>query len=368
MKRIDSAVKTYQEDLRKYLHEELLANGGSYEKWYDDLEQFREFIKTEYVWLRLGKEMYAYQPRENQYGDKIDHHIVSYLAPLDYTRIGFNGQHLKPYEQVEKASQYVNGKGKRFIAVALPNKGAVYPKLICDKPELYNQKTSPAPQYRKHISDLLGTGVEVIDIFPVFKDWADKYGLENLLFSKDHHISPLGAKLIAESIADYLKKTTDGLSKTIDVKQAPYYYYDNSASVFNLTKIWINFIVGQDNTVVRDTNGNSSITIFGDCNLQSYSNLGAGILGNLTYSLQYPIIDAGRMLLFDYKSEADNHMSKEAFDSLLSSDIVIYLAFSSAGFVRSSHTLSHFGALKGIGSMIIKEHSFSNYKWANFEL
>jgi len=367
MKRIESAVQAYQDKLRLYIEEELRLNGGSYKKWYDDLAPFRKYIRNRYVWMRVGKEMYAYRPYKNKYGDCIDHHIVSYLAPLDYYRRGWNGIRMRPFEQIRKVSDYLTGGGKRLIVTALPNKGAIYPQLICDKPELYNQKTTTAPQYRKHILDLLNAGVEVVDIYPVFRSWADEHGDKDLLFSKDHHISPLGAKLIADTIANYLKETTEGLNGTLDVKQQRLFYYDNSASADNLSEIWINY-TNNENVVKEQFNKNSSIAIFGDCNLQSYSNLGAGILGNLIQSLKVPVYDAGRMLIFDNKRESDNNMSKTRLDELKKSDIVIYEAFASAGFVRTSHTLAKFGAIKGIMKMIIKERSFNNFKWASFDL
>lgn len=114
MKRIDSAVHAYQERLRVFLKEELQTNGGSYQKWYDDLAPFREYITQTYVRLKLGKELYWYKGKKNKYGDVIDHHIVSYLSPLEVKRIGWNGELLRPYEQIEKTAKYLSGGGQIY--------------------------------------------------------------------------------------------------------------------------------------------------------------------------------------------------------------------------------------------------------------
>ena len=218
MKRIDSAIHLYRDNLRSYLIEELQANGGSYQKWYEDLAPFREYIVQNYVRLKLGKELYWFKGKKNEYGDVLDHHIISYLAPLEYERIGWNGKKRKPYEQVCRVADYVTGEG-RFLHVALPNKGFVYPWLICNNKKLYERFTMPAPQYRKHISELLDAGVEVVDLYPVFKTWVEEHGNNEPLFSKDHHISPVGAKLIADTISEYLKQTTEGFDERLKVQQ-----------------------------------------------------------------------------------------------------------------------------------------------------
>lgn len=223
----------------------------------------------------------------------------------------------------------------------------------------------PAPQYRKHISDLLDRGVEVVDLYPVFKEWADVHGEEEQLFSKDHHISPVGAKLIADTIADYLKKTTEGLEESLSVQQCEYMYYDNSASANNLSKIFVNYTEKDKKTTVwHQDEEKAKVTIFGDCNLQSYQSLGAGIHANLVNDLKLPIHDRGRVLLFDDKRELDNKMSKSILKEIKETEIMIYVAFCSAGFVRTSQVKGRLG----LATKFLKEHSLANYKWANFEL
>lgn len=111
MKRIDSAVQAYQENLRTYIQEEIQINGGSFQRWYDDLLPFRKYIEKNFVLMRLGKEMYVYRPRVNKYRDYIDHHIISYLAPLDYKRIGWNCKNQTPCEQIGEVSSYLTDGG-----------------------------------------------------------------------------------------------------------------------------------------------------------------------------------------------------------------------------------------------------------------
>ena len=77
---------------------------------------------------------------------------------------------------------------------------------------------------------------------------------------------------------------------------------------------------------------------------------GGGIAANLAYNLQYPIYNAGRKLIFDY----DDVMTEADLKKLLLNEIVIYVAFSSAPFVRSA-TLS-------------VRHPSLRYKWCHLNL
>ena len=76
----------------------------------------------------------------------------------------------------------------------------------------------------------------------------------------------------------------------------------------------------------------SKIAVFGDCNLQSYSNFGTGICGSLSYELGYPVYNAGRKLIF---GNNEKPLTKGELKQLLKYDIVIYVAFASAPYVRT---------------------------------
>ena len=76
----------------------------------------------------------------------------------------------------------------------------------------------------------------------------------------------------------------------------------------------------------------SRIAIFGDCNLQAYQEIGGGIAANLAYDLQYPVYNAGRFLPF----HSIDPVTNDFLEKICEKDLVIYTAFISASFVRSS--------------------------------
>lgn len=77
---------------------------------------------------------------------------------------------------------------------------------------------------------------------------------------------------------------------------------------------------------------------------------GGGIAANLAYNLQYPVYNAGRKLIFDY----DDTMTGADLRMLAQNEIVIYVAFSSAPFVRST-------------TMSVR-HPSLGYKWCHLDL
>ena len=350
------AIDEYRKRLKACLDAEVAANGGSYRKWHDDLSGFRDYMMRRYIRRRFGRELYWHRFVQGAAGDLLDHHTVSYFAPLEFKRIGWGGRLLTPQEQVGMLSDCLTRGGGRFVYVCLPNKGAVYPDLICDEPGLYQGHTCVAPQWRKYVADFLQTDVEILDMYPVFRDWVAEHGRSEPLFAKEHNISSTGAKLVADAIADYLGKTMPSLPRRAKVSQRRILVHDRSLAVEEC--LYLNY---DENDMAYGFRGpvDSDIAIFGDCNLQSYSHLGAGITGSLAYSLQYPVFDAGRMLVFDDNRVEDNVMSVDALRALKSKSLVIYVAFASAPFTRTSETTR---------KEVLRRLSFKNYKWCNFEL
>lgn len=106
---------------------------GGYEKWYTDLKFFRQFIKKQYIQWNICNKVYRPRYITTSFGDKIDHHVLAYLSPLSFTRVGWNGERLSPAEHLKKISDFFTGKGKRFLYVSVPNKGMIYPERIIDK-------------------------------------------------------------------------------------------------------------------------------------------------------------------------------------------------------------------------------------------
>lgn len=146
------AVKESKKNLRERLEEEERANGG-YENWYKKLETFRDSL-TPYILKNFRRKKFCTNMVTTAGGDRIDHHIVSYFAPLEYWRIGWNGKRRTASEQINCFGEYMKKHGSRFIYVALPNKGVIYPEIISR--EKCQMPGGNCPQYRKMLKEILG--------------------------------------------------------------------------------------------------------------------------------------------------------------------------------------------------------------------
>lgn len=129
---ISNKVYSFRKKQFDYLIQEENVAGG-YEKWYASLEPFRQFIKRQYTQWDICNKVYRPRYVTTSFGDKIDHHALAYLAPLSFTRIGWNGKRLSPAKHLKKISDFFTRKGKRFLYVTVPNKGMIYPERIVNK-------------------------------------------------------------------------------------------------------------------------------------------------------------------------------------------------------------------------------------------
>lgn len=350
MKLIAESIEKHRQEQLQVLNDECLSN-GSYEQWYRDLEPFRRYMQKRYICFHLGKRLYKNRYVETGEGDLLDHHTISYLAPLDYKNIGWGSRSLYAYEQIKGISDYFKKRGTRFIYAALPNKGVVYPSRICPDESFMAGKSINVPQWRKYLYQVMDAGVETIDVLPSFMKMRDQHQV----FSKEHHISSVGAKIISDLIADYLRRTTEGIISVCQIEREERYYFlsDYREPVKSEELCSICLISKNRKGKIpywnQDTK-NSKIAIFGDCNLQSYSGVGGGIAANLAYNLQYTVYNAGRKLIFDY----DDTMTGADLRMLAQNEIVIYVAFSSAPFVRST-------------TMSVR-HPSLGYKWCHLDL
>ena len=305
-----------------------ITTNGSYLEWYKALVDFRRYIESRYLLFKFGQK-YRHKFLKTESGDIVDHHIISYLAPLDFKRIGWNGERLTPVEQVASIARYFQRHNTRFIYAAIPNKYSIYPELICSDRSLMNGITINVPQWRKYIRELLVLGVEVIDMFPVFTSHKN----ECALFSKDHFISSSGASLTADTIAEYLRATTGNLDSSYSIENEYQHIFAGAMSEVETARVCFIMKNGLREPFWNQNAQISKIAIFGDCNLQSYTQIGAGISANLACNLGYPVYNAGRKLIF---SGRDNTFTNEDIMQLMRFDIVIYNAFASASFVRSA--------------------------------
>ena len=209
-----------------------------------------------------------------------------------------------PVEHIIEISNALKRHNTRFLYVSLPLKLSVYPEIVA-RDGTYIKNASTLPQFRAMHLELLRNGVEVIDCFPVFL--ANKH--KTNLFSQSHQISRDGATLTAMIIADYLNKTT---------------IFRRDLEQFGGT---------QQEFIENSNLSQSRFGIFGNCNLQSYIEEGAGIGYNLCFILKKEIDYLGRKLIF---SEVFDKFDEEAFKDCCNRDLVICISFLSGSFVRTS--------------------------------
>lgn len=182
MKTRDIEIKRHAQKQLEYLRRGEEINGG-YSEWYDSLKPFRKHICEKYIKYGIPN-MYFPKYVKLESGDVIDHHIISYLAPLDYTRIGWNGLRISPQEHILKLSEYFKKRGSRFIYVALPNKGMIDLSLLSGV-ELLDSKTGNAPQYRKYVRDVIAGGEKLLICFRFLRHIREKaeiYFLKGIIF------------------------------------------------------------------------------------------------------------------------------------------------------------------------------------------
>lgn len=75
------------------------------------------------------------------------------------------------------------------------------------------------------------------------------------------------------------------------------------------------------------------IGFIGNCNLAAYWEEGGGILANTAFASDLPVRYIGRYLPFD---GVEDPMTTDCLESCLEHDIIIYVGFPSAAFVRTS--------------------------------
>ncbi len=64
---------------------------GSYEEQYERLQAYRKAFKKRHTDMRSPWNTYRIVRERNSEGDKLDHHLLAYLAPLDFRRVGMGG-------------------------------------------------------------------------------------------------------------------------------------------------------------------------------------------------------------------------------------------------------------------------------------
>ena len=146
---------------------EEVSHNGPYEKWNEELEDYRKYLRNKYIEHRF-RDWYCIGRKLIPSGDILDHHVGAYLAPLEFTRTGWNGERLCPSKQIILLDRYFKSKGIRFVYVALPCKGFVHTDLMGGE-EYQAGKSITVPQWRKMLKEIVEEGVETVDCLSTFK-------------------------------------------------------------------------------------------------------------------------------------------------------------------------------------------------------
>lgn len=326
----EDAVKAHMQQAIQVLQNEV-ERFGSFREQYDALEDFREALVKYIRWVSPGRELFRAKSTLIESGDVLDWHVTGYFAPLDFKKISWGGVKRSPSEHVVALNNALKKQGTRLIYVALPCKGVIYPELAVER-SLFRVGAPTGPQWRKMVLEMLESGVEEIDMFPVF--WQHR---NHLLYSYEHNISPEGAALTAQIISDYIKNTSnlDRVPKTaFSMHQNDMWYHPwQSNAPENHVRQHRESCIKKDGMEYLPFGNCSSICIFGNCNLQAFLYRGSGIAANLAYQLQTDVDYIGRKLIFGSGSEA---FDIGAFEKSAIRDIAICISFPSDSFVRAS--------------------------------
>lgn len=328
MKKNADVIEEYKSNIIKRLEHEKVNMGGYYE-WWKSLEGFRNSISRYASHVINGG--YRVHPIVLEDGNLVDHHIISYFAPLEFKARGWGGKMLTPAQHIREFADFFIKRGKRFIYVPLPNKGVIYPSIISNATSGLQMNS---PQWRMYLNSIVtqSNGIEVVDAFDILMKNKD----ECAVFSKGHHISSLGADIIAKELGQYLINSIPDIHPQIKLKsrQSRWKYYDWDYITRDHTyyeDLIIHYAEYDDNPFYPTDSTNSNIGVIGDCNLQHYQMHSAGFVSSLTYYTQCLFDEVGRFLPFDYVCP----VTRDILKRLLNKEIIIYVAFASASFVRS---------------------------------
>jgi len=110
----------------------------------------------------------------------------------------------RPWETIVHLNQQLRSRGIDLIFVPIPDKIATYPDYISDKTP---EDRAVSWQARKLLRKLCDEGVEVVDLYPVFRRARRELGEDKPLFyDRDSHWRNRAAVLTAEQIAERLKR------------------------------------------------------------------------------------------------------------------------------------------------------------------
>lgn len=344
--------------LSELKQEESMYVDGFNGKW-NELNSFRYEMSKYINCSKNGDIYYDLSPKTTflDNGHVIDHHALGYFAPMDFKRKGFSfddknvNKKISPVEQLSMFNDFLDDKNVRLIYVPMPCKVAVYPSIAVSN-ESIPEDEMVIPQWRNFIKQCALNEIEVVDCYNGFKSSPE------MVFSKNHHLSPHGTRLIGSIIAQYISETTDNISSNINfvkMKDVIGSTIMSHSGNDNSREVGIE-LFESESVKIKENNGvfpyvgycDSHIGIIGDCNTQSYRGTGFDITAHISGGLNYPVKYIGRYLPYANKDTLDK-INKGILSDI---KILIYVGFVSACFVRAySDEMSW-------GNKMIKEEAF----------
>lgn len=305
----------------------------NYDNQWDNLEVFR---KAMYCYVEQDKFTGTLKSKITilDNGHVIDHHALGYFAPMSFYRIGFGEKNNTHAEQINILREFLASHDVRLIYVPLPCKIAVHPNIAVAEDVLPSDKMV-IPQWRSTLLELSKMGVEIVDCYEDLK--ADN------TYTKNHHISPVGAEIIAQKVFEYVKDTTDIKNYDNNIKSkrewigsSVLFNSGNNNSIELGTECFYTeryFHIFNDDYYIpyMGRNVESEIAVIGDCNLQSYRGSGSDVTAQLSGKLKYPVKYIGRYLPF----AKNDSINKLPTGSLHNISVLIYVGFVSGSYVRA---------------------------------
>lgn len=181
------------------------SHGGSWEAWGRSLEKFRADLREHLArkdWVKHGIDDFKFM------GKTLDVALMDQLpaepaATVPATQSAASPQR-DPLETIIATTRALQARGIDVIVVPIPDKIAVYPdKLSVNAPE---DRLVAVAMYRA-MDHLLANGVEVVDLYTLYRDYRQASGDKVRLYQKmDTHWHNVAAQLAAGEIVRRLKR------------------------------------------------------------------------------------------------------------------------------------------------------------------
>jgi hypothetical protein len=192
-------------------------------------------------------------------------------------------------------------RGIQLLVIPAPNKASVYPEMITRR--ALGRTAAVCPRTSSLLARLKTSGVEVVDLFEVFREAKRDEGISELYLPRDTHWSPVGVEIAAKAVAARLLEQRWASPGTVAYETNPVTLRRFGDIVEMLQATPIERLVGPENVlckqvVSRDTGApyrdepDAQILVLGDSFLRVYEQDepgSAGFISHLARELKRPL-------------------------------------------------------------------------------